>query len=198
MIQRRRWWWKGSESIGKASCETRKILLPVKAPELTSFEYLPERNSEKLMFLFCRLHDPSHSRNKDINAKDFKGSGWKLLFYWWRGRSMLWPPSDACSVRDREARELINFNSEIIWKSGAHTLVKPHARYAIKFLRKVIIWGLRCFIIHNILKRLIDERPPQKKIKGFGGGGGKNYFFRGPAGARGGGARPRDPPQTKV
>jgi Fe-S oxidoreductase len=38
---------------------------------------------------------------------------------------------------DREARELINYNSQIIWKSGAHTLVTS-CPICYKIFRKLL------------------------------------------------------------
>jgi Fe-S oxidoreductase len=57
---------------------------------------------------------------------------------------------------DREARELINFNSQLIWKSGAHTLVTS-CPICYKVFRESYYLDVEVLHHSQFIKNLIDE-----------------------------------------
>jgi Fe-S oxidoreductase len=89
----------------------------------SSYDFLPETDPEKadvLYFAGCMTHlTPSikNSMTRILNA-----SGLKWSFVDEKGGVCCGRPL-MLAGQDKEARELINFNSQLIWKSGAHTLV---------------------------------------------------------------------------
>jgi Fe-S oxidoreductase len=60
------------------------------------------------------------------------------------------------SGQDREARELINFNSQMIWKSGAHTLVTS-CPICYKVFRESYYIDVEVLHHSQFIKMLIDE-----------------------------------------
>ena len=60
--------------------------------------------------------------------------------------------------QDKEARELINFNSQIIWKSGAHTLVTS-CPICYKVFKESYYLELRYYIILSSSKCLLMTVP---------------------------------------
>ena len=58
--------------------------------------------------------------------------------------------------QDKEARELINYNSQMIWKSGAHTLVTS-CPICYKVFNESYHLGVEVLHHSQYIKRLIDE-----------------------------------------
>jgi len=58
--------------------------------------------------------------------------------------------------QDKEARELINFNSQMIWKSGAHTLVTS-CPICYKVFKESYYLDVEVLHHTQFIKRLIDE-----------------------------------------
>ena len=58
--------------------------------------------------------------------------------------------------QDKEARELINFNSQMIWKSGAHTLVTS-CPICYKVFRESYYLDVEVLHHTQFIKMLIDE-----------------------------------------
>ena len=58
--------------------------------------------------------------------------------------------------QDKEARELINYNSQMIWKSGAHTLVTS-CPICYKVFRESYYLDVEVLHHTQFIKRLIDE-----------------------------------------
>ena len=110
-------------NIWKGYYRSRQINAAVRAPETPSYSYLPERKFRKadlIYFAGCMTHLTPGIKQAMI--KILKTAGENFYF--------MDENEGACCGRplmlagqDKEARELINFNSEIIWKSGAQTLV---------------------------------------------------------------------------
>jgi Fe-S oxidoreductase len=110
-------------SIWKGYLRSRQNPLPVKTPEQPSYSYLPERKFKKadiLYFAGCMTHLTPGIKNSML--KIFRAAGENFYFIDEEGGACCGRPL-MLAGQDREARELINFNSEIIWKTGAHTLV---------------------------------------------------------------------------
>jgi Fe-S oxidoreductase len=60
------------------------------------------------------------------------------------------------SGQDREARELINYNSQMIWKSGAHTLVTS-CPICYKVFKESYYLDVEVLHHSQFIKRLIDD-----------------------------------------
>ena len=58
--------------------------------------------------------------------------------------------------QDKEARELINYNSELIWKSGAHTLVTS-CPICYKVFKESYYLDVEVLHHSQFIKNLIDE-----------------------------------------
>ena len=59
--------------------------------------------------------------------------------------------------QDKEARELINFNSQLIWKSGAHTLVTS-CPICYKVFKESYYLDVEVLHHTQFIKKLIDEK----------------------------------------
>jgi Fe-S oxidoreductase len=147
---------KDLRSIWKGFLRNQKNPLPVKAPELTSFEYLPERKFRKadvLYFAGCMTHLTPGI--KISMQKILKAAGENYYFIDEEGGACCGRPL-MLAGQDREARELINFNSEIIWKSGAHTLVTS-CPICYKVFKESYHLGAEVLHHSQYIKRIIDE-----------------------------------------
>jgi Fe-S oxidoreductase len=110
-------------NIWKGYFRRRQINIPAKVPEVPAYNYLPEVNSRKadiIYFAGCMTHLTPGIKNSMI--KILKTAGENFYFMDEAGGVCCGRPL-MLAGQDKEARELINFNSEVIWKSGAHTLV---------------------------------------------------------------------------
>jgi Fe-S oxidoreductase len=147
---------KDMRTIWKGYLRERQNPAPVKTAEQSSFGYLPERKykqADVLYFAGCMTHlTPSI---KESMIKIFQTAGENYYF--------IDEDKGACCGRplmlagqDREARELINFNSEIIWKSGAHTLVTS-CPICYKVFNESYHLGVEILHHSQYIKRLIEE-----------------------------------------
>ena len=88
-----------------------------------AYDYLPEKDSENadvLYFAGCMTHLTPSIKNAMTTILDASGLNWSFIDE--NGGVCCGRPL-MLAGQDKEARELINYNSQIIWKSGAHTLV---------------------------------------------------------------------------
>ncbi len=124
MIQRRR-----SETgndiknIFKGYLRSRQSINTEPLPVSSNYNFLSEKDSEKtdvLYFAGCMTHLTPGIKNSMVKILD--ASGLKFRFMDEEGGICCGRPL-MLAGQDREARELINYNSQMIWKSGAHTLV---------------------------------------------------------------------------
>ena len=124
MIQRRR-----SEAgtdirnIFKGYLRSRQSIITETIPVSSNYKFLGEQDSEKtdvLYFAGCMTHLTPGIKNSMVKILD--ASGMKFRFMDEEGGVCCGRPL-MLAGHDREARELINYNSQMIWKSGAHTLV---------------------------------------------------------------------------
>ncbi len=157
MIQRRE---------GERRGEARNILggyyrlklpaAPLKTPETISYGFLPVRRSGKanvIYFAGCMTHLTPGIKNSMI--KIFKAAGEKYLFMDSEGGVCCGRPL-MLAGQEKEARELINFNSEVIWKSGASTLVTS-CPICFKVFRESYYLDVEVLHHSQYIKRLIDE-----------------------------------------
>ena len=122
-----------------------------------SYGYLPgDQSAEKaevLYFAGCMTHLTPGIIRSMTRILDASGLKWSFLDR----------DGGACCGRplmlagqDREARELINFNSKLIWQSGAHTLVTS-CPICYKVFRESYYLDVEVFHHSQFIKHLIDE-----------------------------------------
>jgi Fe-S oxidoreductase len=143
-------------SILKGFLRNRQNPLPVKTPEPPSYSFLPERKFRKanvLYFAGCMTHLTPGIKNSML--KIFRAAGENYYFIDEEGGACCGRPL-MLAGQDREARELINFNSEIIWKTGAHTLVTS-CPICFKVFNESYHLGLEVLHHSQYIKRLIEE-----------------------------------------
>jgi len=88
-----------------------------------SYDFLPENNPQSadiLYFAGCMTHLTPSIKNAMTTILNASGLKWSFIDE--KGSVCCGRPL-MLAGQDKEARELINYNSQIIWKSGAHTLV---------------------------------------------------------------------------
>jgi Fe-S oxidoreductase len=124
MIQRRsgesEYYFKNSY---KGYFRKRLSNIPEKSNGTLNYKFLPETNPEKadvLYFAGCMTHLTPAIKNSMVKILDASGVNYKFIDE--QGGVCCGRPLMLAGM-DKEARELINYNSQLIWKSGAHTLV---------------------------------------------------------------------------
>jgi Fe-S oxidoreductase len=143
-------------SVWKSFLRNRQIPAPLKTPELPSYNYLPERKFKKadiIYFAGCMTHLTPGIKNS--MQKIFRAAGENYYFMDEEGGACCGRPL-MLAGQDREARELINFNSEIIWKSGAHKLVTS-CPICYKIFHESYHLGVEVLHHSQYIKRLIEE-----------------------------------------
>jgi Fe-S oxidoreductase len=111
------------KNIWKRYFPDRLNLFPVKTTTQPVYNWLPEAEPEKadvLYFAGCMTHLTPVIKNSMIKILDAAGVRYNFLDE--KGGVCCGRPL-MLAGQDKEARELINYNSQMIWKSGAHTLV---------------------------------------------------------------------------
>jgi Fe-S oxidoreductase len=143
-------------SIWKGYLRNRQNPVPVKIPEQPSYSYLPKGKSVKadvLYFAGCMTHLTPTIKNS--MQKIFRAAGENYYFMDEDGGACCGRPL-MLAGQDREARELINFNSEIIWKSGAQALVTS-CPICYKVFRESYHLGVEVLHHSQYIKRVIDD-----------------------------------------
>jgi Fe-S oxidoreductase len=135
---------------------SRIPVLAKKESEPPSYNYLPVNEPVKtdiIYFAGCMTHLTPSIKNSMVEILD--ASGLDYLFMDEQGGACCGRPL-MLAGQDREARELINFNSQLIWKTGASTLVTS-CPICYKVFRES--YHLDAEILHHsqFIKRLIDE-----------------------------------------
>ena len=135
---------------------SRIPLTPVKDTEPPSFNYLPVNDPEKadvIYFAGCMTHLTPAIRNSMI--KILEASGLNYIFMDEEGGACCGRPL-MLAGQDREARELINFNSRLIWKTGARKVVTS-CPICYKVFRES--YHLDAEVVHHtqFIKSLIDD-----------------------------------------
>jgi Fe-S oxidoreductase len=133
-----------------------KPLVPEKKAEAPSYGFLPERKTEKadvIYFAGCMSHLTPGIKNSMM--KIFRAAGEKVFFMDEDGGVCCGRPL-MLAGQEKEARELINFNSEVIWKSGARTLVTS-CPICYKVFRESYYLDTEVLHHSQYIKRLIDD-----------------------------------------
>lgn len=157
MIQRR----AGENDIAykntyKDYFRTRQITASEKPDISPVYNFLPEVNPDKadvLYFAGCMTHLTPSIKNSMVRILEASGLNYKFID----------EDGGACCGRplmlagqDREARELINYNSQLIWKSGAQTLVTS-CPICYKVFRESYYLDVEVLHHSQFIKNLIDE-----------------------------------------
>jgi Fe-S oxidoreductase len=143
-------------NIWKKYFPDRQNLLPVRSNEDPVFKYLPERKFRKadvLYFAGCMTHLTPGIKKSMVRILEASGENYYFID----------EDGGACCGRplmlagqDKEARELINFNSETIWKSGAHTLVTS-CPICYKVFKESYYLDVEVLHHSQYIKKLIEE-----------------------------------------
>ncbi|MFN8211881.1 MAG: (Fe-S)-binding protein [Bacteroidales bacterium] len=141
--------WKGYLRSKQAPAQQR-------IQEKRSYDFLPERAAAKadvIYFAGCMTHlTPGISKSM---LKILKAARENFLFMDSDGGVCCGRPL-MLSGQEKEARELINHNSEIIWRSGAHTLVTS-CPICYKVFRESYYLGVEVLHHSQYINRLIEE-----------------------------------------
>ena len=122
----------------------------------SSYNFLPEPDPKKANVLFfagCMTHLTPAIKNSMIKILDASGVNYSFMDEHGGvccGRPLM------LAGQDKDARELINYNSQLIWKSGAHTLVTS-CPICYKVFKES--YHLDVEVLHHtqFIKNLIDE-----------------------------------------
>jgi Fe-S oxidoreductase len=157
MIQRR-----GKEAendirnIYKGYFRISQPVVSEKAMGSLNYNFLPEYNPEKtdiLYFAGCMTHLTPSIKNSMVKILDASGLNYSFIDEQGGvccGRPLM------LAGQDKEARELINYNSEMILKSGAHTLVTS-CPICYKVFKESYYLDLEVLHHSQFIKLLIDN-----------------------------------------
>ena len=129
---------------------------PVRSNGVPSYSWLPKdkpAKAEIIYFAGCMTHLTPSIKNSMI--KILNVSGVKYNFIDAEGGACCGRPL-MLAGQDKEARELINFNSELIWKSGAKTLVTS-CPICYKVFKESYYLNVEVLHHSQFIKRLIKE-----------------------------------------
>jgi Fe-S oxidoreductase len=124
--------------------------------ESENYGFLPERKSERadvIYFAGCMSHLTPSVKNS--MEKILRTAGEKYLFMDKDGGVCCGRPLMLAGL-EKEARELINFNSDVIWKSGAKTLVTS-CPICYKVFRESYYLDVEVLHHSQYIRRLIEE-----------------------------------------
>jgi len=114
---------ENEQSIWQKYFPGRQGMLPIKPVSDPSYSWLKQEEPVKtdvIYFAGCMTHLTPSIKNSMITI--LEASGVRYNFLDEKGGVCCGRPL-MLAGQDREARELINHNSQLIWKSGAHTIV---------------------------------------------------------------------------
>jgi Fe-S oxidoreductase len=142
-------------NIYKGYFRSRLIPGPEK-PVIQNYDFLKESEPQKadvLYFAGCMTHLTPAIKNSMI--KILNASGVKYNFIDEQGGVCCGRPL-MLAGQNREARELINYNSQMIWKSGAHTLVTS-CPICYKVFKESYYLDVEVLHHSQFIKKLIEE-----------------------------------------
>jgi len=143
-------------NIYKGYFRSRQTIIPDELNGSSNYDFLHENEPEKadvLFFAGCMTHLTPTIKNSMIKILD--ASGVKYSFIDEQGGVCCGRPL-MLAGQDKEARELINYNSQMIWKSGARTLVTS-CPICYKVFRESYYLDVEVLHHTQFIKRLIDE-----------------------------------------
>jgi Fe-S oxidoreductase len=143
-------------NIYKGYFRSRQSDISEKAFATSNFNFLQENDTSKadvLYFAGCMTHLTPAIKNSMV--KILKASGLNYNFIDEQGGACCGRPL-MLAGQDREARELINFNSQMIWKSGARTLVTS-CPICYKVFKESYYLDVEVLHHTQFIKKLIDD-----------------------------------------
>jgi Fe-S oxidoreductase len=135
---------------------SRQAAIPEKYAGKPVFDFLPEPvpvKADVLYFAGCMTHLTPGIKNSMVKIMNATGVNWKFIDELGGaccGRPLM------LAGQDKEARELINFNSQLIWKSGAHTLVTS-CPICYKVFRESYYLGVEVLHHSQFINRMIED-----------------------------------------
>ncbi|MBN2632103.1 MAG: (Fe-S)-binding protein [Bacteroidales bacterium] len=145
-----------AKSLLKRYFPDNPVVQPLKNGTEPAFAFLKPQEPEKtdvLYFAGCMTHLTPSIKNAMISI--LEASGVKYTFIDKDGGVCCGRPL-MLAGQTKEARELINFNSELIWKSGAHTLVTS-CPICYKIFKESYYLDVEVLHHTQFIKDLIDE-----------------------------------------
>ena len=143
-------------NIYKGYFRSRQSVTSEKVTSSSNFDFLQETEPEKtdvLYFAGCMTHLTPAIKKAMVKILD--ASGMKYNFLDEQGGVCCGRPL-MLAGQDKEARELINYNSQMIWKSGAHTLVTS-CPICYKVFRESYYLDVEVLHHSQFIKELIDN-----------------------------------------
>jgi Fe-S oxidoreductase len=143
-------------NIYKGYFRSRQSVTLEKANGYSNYNFLPENNPGKIDVLFfagCMTHLTPTIKKAMIKILDASGVNYNFIDEQGGvccGRPLM------LAGQDKEARELINYNSQMIWKSGAHTLVTS-CPICYKVFKESYYLDVEVLHHTQFIKSLIDE-----------------------------------------
>jgi Fe-S oxidoreductase len=147
---------KDIKNIWKSFNKTRQNIVPEKKVGPVCYDYLEPgqyKKADVLYFAGCMTHLTPGIKNSFISI--LKEAGVNYYFMDENGGACCGRPL-MLAGQEKEARELINFNSQIIWKSGAHTIVTS-CPICYKVFKESYYLDVEILHHSQYIKRLIDE-----------------------------------------
>ena len=144
-------------TLWKKYLPDRMNIAPVRSGGSPSFSWLPDSEPEKediIYFAGCMTHLTPAIKNSMI--KILEATGLRYNFIDENGGVCCGRPL-MLAGQDKEARELINYNSQLIWKSGARTLVTS-CPICYKIFRESYYLDVEILHHSQFIKKMIDER----------------------------------------
>lgn len=140
----------------KGYFRSRQSIATGKPPASSNYDFLNQTEPEKVDVVFfagCMTHLTPAIMNSMIKILDASGVSYSFIDE--KGGVCCGRPL-MLAGQDKEARELINFNSEMIWKSGAHTLVTS-CPICYKVFNESYYLDVEVLHHTQFIKMLIDE-----------------------------------------
>jgi Fe-S oxidoreductase len=143
-------------NIWKRYFPDRQIILPAKPAPEPSYNWLAREEPAKtdvIYFAGCMTHLTPAIKNSMVTILEASGINYNFLDE--KGGVCCGRPL-MLAGQDREARELINHNSQLIWKSGAHTVVTS-CPICYKVFKESYYLDVEVLHHSQFIKNLIEE-----------------------------------------
>lgn len=147
---------ENEQSIWQKYFPGRQGMLPIKPVSDPSYSWLKQEEPVKtdvIYFAGCMTHLTPSIKNSMITI--LEASGVRYNFLDEKGGVCCGRPL-MLAGQDREARELINHNSQLIWKSGAHTIVTS-CPICYKVFKESYYLDVEVLHHSQFIKNLIEE-----------------------------------------
>ncbi|MDQ1332398.1 MAG: hypothetical protein QG576_432, partial [Bacteroidota bacterium] len=142
--------------IWKKYFPDRRNIIPSKSNGQSAYTWLPETEPMKkdvLYFAGCMTHLTPAIKTSMIKILDASGVSYNFMDE--KGGACCGRPL-MLSGQDKEARELINYNSQLIWKSGAKTLITS-CPICYKVFKESYYLDVEVLHHTQFIKNLIEE-----------------------------------------